>query len=324
MNNLLKILLIFILALTFFCLSFASTSLSISSDKTNYTLWEIINVNVSISGWEIDYFELDSITWIENFDILRRSSSSSIQIINWVRNTNVNFILSLLPKNSWNFILWPAYIKNWNIKSNFLNIKIISSQESINNKLKDNKNDTQNITWKSYEKSDKIDKSNQELYDINDIEGVKQFFPKNLLFYPIILFLFFLIFYLFLVKYLNSQKKKDVEKIDKKIKTYDKDSITHIILELESLEKNFLETEKNIFYEKLNSIFRKYFKFLWLELAENMSLKELEVKTLKLGIKNWNFLEIFKESYFLEFDSKNDNPKIRENIIGEFMQELRK
>ena len=107
----------------------------------NQTVWNwLINVNLQIKDdtwWQII---VKNIKWIENFNIVwqsqSQSSSTSIVSINWKTQqktiTTYNITLSLKPKNSWEFTLWPTIvsINNKIYKSNSIKINTKNIQTS--------------------------------------------------------------------------------------------------------------------------------------------------------------------------------------------------
>ena len=295
-----KIFFKWILLLCFlFSVCFARSKLDISTDKDIYFLDDIINLRIDLDSDKILSFNLKNIVWIENFDILHKSSSSSFQIVNWEKKSNVSFIFSLLPKDVWNFSLWPVFLKNWNneLESNVIKIKVEKKEKSIKN-LIDSKN-------------------NENLEDIHDIETVRFFWFNDFILYFVLLFFFFILFFFILNKYFKKIESENKASLQKE-NFYDK-NLLNIISRLKKLKESSSILEKKDFYEKLNLIFRDYFKFSWIKLAENMSLNELY--NYASQIVNWKvvWLDIFKKSYFYEFNNNKDNLEDRKKIIDDFI-----
>ena len=154
-----------------------------------------------------------------------------------------------------------------------------------------------------------------EMEDIHDIEEVKFFWFNDFIIFPFFAFLFFVLFYFILARYLwDRNKSNSIRKVEKK----NFSEIDEIINKLKKLKKSSEKLEKEDFYEKLNSIFRDYFKISWVKMAENMSLKELETVNPSLDI-DIKILNIFKISYFWEFNNKADNYSSRKKMIDDFI-----
>lgn len=297
-----KIIQILLLILLFISPAFADINISLKVSKENISLDDTFSLDVIIKsdneeGWEI------SVTWMENFQIISSWQKQNIQSINGVQTSVFSLFYSLMPKSEGSFVIWPAIIKTWTweIKSNLVNIVVSWNQNTNPSPVKQNN----------------IDNNKQE--NINkDIYWVKRtliFWNSNFIYYFFLLLLFISIFYFALNKYLWPEDgKKEIKKVEVSEKTL-------ITIELRKLDKNSESYSKADFYRELNIIFRRYFKYLWLKSADNLSLNEIELNS---SLLNKTLLSLFKESYFLEFSSEEDKTEIRKGIIKKLLTILKK
>ncbi len=122
----------------------------------------------------------------------------------------------------------------------------------------------------------------------------------------IFLLVWLLIYYRFYVNKEIKVKKIIDEKIQKK---------KNLIALLNKLKKNIDKYNKSDFYTELNSYFRSYFTILEIENSEILTLKELKSTNIDKKLIN-----LFEKSYYSEFSDKNDDNKIRNELIDQLVK----
>ncbi len=115
---------------------------NISTDSRNIKLNETFNLNLKIDLKDSKNINIDRIKWIENFDLLWQSQSqqsrSRTTIVNWKTDTiskqiiNVNYLLK--AKKSWEYVLWPIILSEWNNIFNTNSLVLNVSDKYIKNK----------------------------------------------------------------------------------------------------------------------------------------------------------------------------------------------
>lgn len=142
-----KISLILFFFFSFFWIVFAWNKLEVNleTDKKEINFWENLQLKITIKQiWENNINLQDlSLSWIENFSVEWQSSSTSMEIINNDAKSISSIIYDLKPKNTWNFIIWPALIKIWTwiYQTNKIDIKVLSSWVSQNQNTEESKID---------------------------------------------------------------------------------------------------------------------------------------------------------------------------------------
>lgn len=287
-----KIITTFLLFTIFIPFVFADTTIELSTDKLSVPVNEDFTLNVKIKNdWSKD-LNVESITWIENFNKVSQKSIFNSSNINWVANveTSLQFVLNWI--NPWEYSLGPVVISDWKNKFSSNVVKI-----TIKNGLLKN-----NWIWK---------KSDWHKDDINPVKKIN-LLSKNFLYSPSFIFILII---LFISGYLLiKDQKKEKEVIES-----NPDKIEIIKDELSKLKNEIDNIEKNIFYSKLNIIFRNYFEHIWIVWANWLTLKELGTKQ----IDNELF-ELFKKSYSKEFSNNSDTKISRKKIIEHFEEILSK
>lgn len=84
----------------------------------------VLTIKQKANSW-INWSDIN-IPWIENFKIIRNSSSTKMNIINWDIKSIIERQFILKPIEEWVFKIWPVEIQlNWEtIKSNQIEIKV--------------------------------------------------------------------------------------------------------------------------------------------------------------------------------------------------------
>ena len=153
---------------------------------------------------------------------------------------------------------------------------------------------------------------------INDIKPIMLWFPINIL--NTILFILFLVILYFIWRYFNNKKDIKIEKI--KTNFWKVWSIDDFLKDLENLEKEFFNSEKDIFYQKLSKILKNIFLYKTKKDISKMTLNEIlstEGFNPLNNSKNSKFLkDLISNIYFKEYAKKiDDNEEIRKNLILE-------
>jgi len=151
---------LFLIFLLFPFSTFASTwTISVSKNPVdaNSDFELIIKIQ-----WESREFWFINFTWIDDFDIVSKRQSSSVRIINWKIASSLSLFLKLSPRKSWEFILWPILITDWEnqFKTNLIKVKITWEKFfvnqprpiSIQNKIKKPKEKKEEVEFKEIEK----------------------------------------------------------------------------------------------------------------------------------------------------------------------------
>ena len=238
-----KNILIFIIA--FFAL-FADVSawdikaeLSINSQKLD------INKNIELSidvSWEINWWVwVDSLKWIENFDVLSKSNSTNMNIINWVVSSKVSLNYILEAKKSWKYELWPAILKYWNkeIQTNKVNIEITWDKVYVNNSQNIN-NNQQIITIPTINNN-----SNGINYikEFDETQNKSNFIQDNFIY--IILILVWILAYL--IYFLMNYTSKNEENLEN----------DYLNIKSEEINYDYPTLNDELFVDKLDNIFKQ-------------------------------------------------------------------
>jgi len=147
---------------------------------------------------------------------------------------------------------------------------------------------------------------------INDIKPIILWIPINI--NSTILFIVFFIFLLILWKYLANKKENKVEKTEI---VFDKTNVLDDLKkDLYSLERKYLNSSKDIFYQRLSEILKKTFEYKTEKDISKMTLTEINNL---LPIKDSNYLkELIKNIYFKEYAKEiEDSEEIRVKLILE-------
>lgn len=329
------ILTLLIILLTFYSV-FADIKLDFSSDKKEYNIDERINLKINLSTDEKWISELN-IKWLDNFQIIWKNQIQSSSYINWKKSINFSLNLSLLAIKSWDFILWPVTTKywTWTIISNNIWIKITWERVMINNTIRNNEEeedeknnnldnlDNLSLWWESKEfKKKKI--IGLDWKEMTDIYPEKKFlnwylFHKDSI-YIILLFVLILLILFLLNKYtiyFLNKKDKIIEKYKRK-KYIIKKKINYNKL-LISLEEEYIDSKKEVFYAKLWNLFRIYLDDKVSEWLSKKSLSEFknEKITWLLDDKKDIFIKTYEKIYYPEYNIIWDNIEIRRKIIKE-------
>ena len=152
----------------------------------------------------------------------------------------------------------------------------------------------------------------ENMTQINDIKPIILWIPINI--NSTILFIVFFIFLLILWKYLANKKENKVEKTEI---VFDKTNVLDDLKkDLYSLERKYLNSSKDIFYQRLSEILKKTFEYKTEKDISKMTLTEINNL---LPIKDSNYLkELIKNIYFKEYAKEiEDSEEIRVKLILE-------
>ncbi len=268
--------------------------IELSSEVSEVQEWESFDIVIDIDTSGQDEIALDTIGWIENFDILAQSRSQRFVSINWETETQDRLLFTLIPKSIWDFTLWP--------------VSAVSSGSTINSNTVD-----VSVVW---EANTWIVNQRDQEEDILDIfESTDRKLSFNYI--PFLLWGFLIVFFILIQRFFRkSDKQIDlVSDSEVEISQHDK-----LIAELKSLKKVSSKLEKTDFYSQFNGIMRDFFSVLWYKNTQKMTLKEIQ----KLGISNKEILWIFAQSYRSEFDTKSDTLPERKRLIDSFIKQLQK
>ena len=264
-NKTLSFLLLFFINISYIF----SFDANLQIDKKETDINDYIKLRVVINSdkwWEI---WITKIKWLDNFEIINQSqsqsSSSSIVIVDGKTErktqTSHNLDLVLKAKEKWDYILWPAYLKNWKeeIKTNDVKISVTWDNLFINNNhlqvpKQKNTNNNQVLSSTKNENND-IDK---KIDDYSSIEK-KEFWEGNFLYLFLWVLLSLIIwFYLILKNSFWSNKLKSNELFVKNEKDNINDNVKKINIEViypDINDSNFISKINNIFKQK---IWKKY------------------------------------------------------------------
>ena len=112
-----KKILLFLASILLFSKVFA-LDVSLNVNKTKININNPFQLTIQINSDKNGNIQIKDIKWLNNFKIIWQSQyqtySSSLVNINWnikqKITTNYNVVFTLLPKNKWDFTLWPAII----------------------------------------------------------------------------------------------------------------------------------------------------------------------------------------------------------------------
>lgn len=295
--------------------------------------FDIISQNQS-SQIQIINGEVNSIQWLK---IWLRTTNSGIYLL-WPAKIKIweeEFTSNQLELTINDFTVPTLSEKksqeNNNISENEnLEENILDKDNSASEKIED----TENISTvnNNLEKNNSEDKTlnteknwnnNSKLADIHTVKKLNMslnIFEYTGVIYFWLFIIFITIFYLFLIKILDNKK---ISKLNKKIES-DKilarqEEIKNIydeLLELSKTPENYSQVD---FYTELNILFRRYFLYIWIDLADKKTLAELRKDTIDNKI-----LDIFSKSYMYEFSTQEDTLSDRKQIIMNFMIFLKK
>ncbi len=299
-------------------------------DKTEVDLLDKINLNIKVT-WTGSMDQIE-ISWIDGFSVVWKSQSRAVSIINNITETSVEMRVQLMPTLVWEYELWPVALVSWVEKIKWdktFKIKVTDSKKSWsfnsfqNNtgSLIDEDNDNKIVIYdvdkESENVQEKLNNNNTNVWtwsikDINDIDWVKSRFWK-ISFIFIIVALFFIVFY-FVLKYILSQKgenkKEETIIVEEKIDMKDM-----FKSKLNRLKNKSNDLDKTEFYAVLNMLFREFFEYLWEKKATKKTFKELE----NTGLNDKKIFDLFRRSYFNEFNNSEDNNDSRVDIIDKFI-----
>ncbi len=308
MKNKLKIILWIIL---FFTTNLVlALDVDFNVDKKELTMSDNLTINVIITWtWNMDNID---IWWIENFSLVWQNQSNITSDVNWTKQSYLNMRLVFSPMLTWEHEIWPITLRLWDeeIKKwdKTIKINVTNNQKQTTN----TNNKIQKVTDYDNQKQT-INDGSGITEELNDIDPVKTSIWKFVLI-PILIILFFIIFYFLLKHFLKQEEKEEELKVE--IKEIDGKEV--LKSKLNRVKEKVNDLSKTNFYSILNTLFREYFEYLWIEKASKMTYDELKDTTLK----DKEIFKLFEKSYFKEFDNSEDDSKIRLEIVDEFMEKM--
>ena len=148
-------------------LAFAGSA-TISTETKKIDANSNFNINLKMS-WETWSFDISNFIWLDNFDIVWERQSSFVKTINWKSVSELTLVLTLSPRKSWKFKIWPVWISDWisNFQTNFINIEITWNKffvsqprpSNFNKKIKKQKNNNKVQKPKKIEKIEDFEKN---------------------------------------------------------------------------------------------------------------------------------------------------------------------
>lgn len=320
-----KILFIFwVLLLNFYKQVHADTEINIEVSKTNIDISEIITLQIQVSqntlwavSWEI------FIPWLEDFHVINKRQSQSNIIVNGKQTRDIELILNLKAKNSWNFLLWP--INYWGSESNTLSIEVTGTELFIGGQADNNLKDVV-PSQDSFEQEEKI-KSKKEQDILNSFwkstiqKSFHDIMPntssklldlqKSVSIILLLLLLYIgLKIYKKIIPIIEKNTKKNTHEIP--VITTDYNSL------LESVKNNFIHANKDIFYGKIWEITRRYMDEKIEPGLSTKTFQELQIKIESFP----NFAKIYEKIYFPEYNTSPDTVEDRLEIINTLKNEL--
>lgn len=255
MNKKNKLIISIILFLNFIVINAFDANITINKTETDIN--DYINLRIVINSekwWEI---WITNIVWLDKFEIISQSQSQStstnIIINNWKREnitkTSFNLDLVLKANEKWDYIIWPAYLKNdWKeVDTNTVSIIVSWDNLFINNnhlQIPTNTKVANNVN--------NLQKNNEEekIADFINVEK-KEFKNNNTLYILlwVILFIWWLFYYLSKNWYFLDYKKKNIDDSKKEIKNYDEK--LNLIKIPDIWDSNFIKDISKIFTYKL-------------------------------------------------------------------------
>lgn len=259
-----------------FCLASAN-NINIQTNSSSITIDKYVSLNIQIDWISSLDDKLLKINWIEKFDILTKSFSSSSISINWNISNKYEINLLLKPTNIWEFQIWPVEYDS--LKSNVINLSVSDQVYS--------KDDIINLN------------SNNE---INNISFIKD----NMILIFLLVFTFLLIwlyYYLnFWFKNKNSKVANSENKIDNFEIIYPNIEDTYFIENIEKILKQILKLKFNYDFEN------NEYTILKQNLDKNWIFWFEEIIDIILELKYWNINNIENKTKLI-YLLKNINGK---------------
>ncbi|MDD3646483.1 MAG: BatD family protein [Candidatus Gracilibacteria bacterium] len=335
-----KILILFTFYILLFTnIVFASFDVSLSIDKNNLDINDVLNFSIELSSTDAVDYNIEEIKGLENFDIVGQSKSTQFRSINGNTSIITSINLSLKAKEVGNYTLGPVMLsEDGSIKeySETIGVEVTGAKIFVGNsediKLQDEEEETQTSPQPSpleereqeqlssamNNTSINGDETKEEVKEVLDLEGNPMSdvydIKRNLFGFPInlVLSFFYLIFFVVVYVLYNFYIKQRETKSTKQAKEIiEKKEIDFIAL-LNKLEKNHIDIEKEVFYRKLGDIIRLY---LDNKIVEGLSTKTL--RELKDSIDS-QLYALIEKVYFLEYDGKQDSIENRKEVLKEF------
>lgn len=159
-----------IYALFLFILSFshlfAFSEVDLKVSKNEVLRSEAFEVHIIVTTDESGKIDFKKLNWLEDFDLISQSKSSSFSNLNWKTMTKISYIYNLKSRVAWEYFLWPSdiFINDDIYISNVENIKVIES----------------NVWTKIYDQEDDIlEENNTKNEDIKDDPASEKIDPNK-------------------------------------------------------------------------------------------------------------------------------------------------
>ncbi len=319
---------------------FAATSIDFSTQKTDYHIDDTIQVEISIQSDERIGSDV-SINWIDNFQVVWKRQSQRTSIINWSQTSIFDLQLTLLAEEAWTFSLWPVTVQ-WSsgtISSKVLELTITGERIMVNNSLNTFKKNTWQLAPTPANDDEEENNIDNIVLDSSsgsltpkeilwvDGEVMKDIYPEKwYLYWSLIsknslIFLFFaflaLAFYKVLEHYLQIYNSKKITG-PQPINTVVKKEVVNYSQLISDLEKNHIESKKDLFYSEATKIFRKFLWDKFWNVAASTSFTQLQ-RTIP---EEKEILKSYAQIYFPEYSKIPDSIEERKKIISDLKSTL--
>jgi len=306
---------IFIIFILYFEFIFASSEISLITNKDKIDISETLDLEVSIKyDWEIKESQNYAISWFENFDILWKTSYMNKMIKSWKETQSLTYKFKLQAKKAGVFSIEILDKKKiievvWEKLTVWVNDSLMnfSKEDYEKDKLLYKKTSSLSsnswtvFTWNIDQNNNWTDiKNMKDIYDIKSQAFIWPFSFISILLFIIIIFIIFLLYYTY-TRFIKNKKNfleiKEIKQVDyKKI--------------LDFVELEYINSQKDVFYWKLWEFIRQYLDD---KVEAWLSFKTLyEIKSyLKYDL--YNLVEII---YFPEYNNKEDTREQRLEILA--------
>ena len=276
-----------------YSVSFAWIDAKLDIWKEKYNIDDTIKLNLEVDASENWNFNLKNINWLDNFEIVWTSQSSSFININWKSKNQISFTYSLNAKKAWDYEIGPAIIINWTdeIKTNTVKVSITWEKVFINNSKPINNN-----IWNKIDKEISFNWYNNSIW--------KSLIQIILI--PVLIFISIFILIWYLIYYFTKKSLEKTQKNKENNLEIDISSIKNIIYpelwdinfeeKIENIFKNYLEKKYNI--STTNKSYKEIIDELKyaqdVEIIKQIATKIQELKYSNLIINKQNLLEMVK------------------------------
>lgn len=270
----------YIIGIIIFIFSFylaSANNINIQTNSSSITIDKYVSLNIQIDWISSLDNQLLNINWIDKFDILSKSFSSSSISVNWNISNKYEINLLLKPTNIWDFQIWPVEYDS--LKSNIVSLSVSDQVYS--------KDDIVNL-------------------NPNSVSNNISFIKDNLILIFLLVFTFLLIwlyYYLnFWFKIKNNKVANSENKIDNFDIIYPNIEDTYFIENIEKILKQILKLKFNYDFEN------NEYTILKQNLDKNWIFWFEEIIDIILELKYWNINNVENKTKLI-YLLKNINGK---------------